>query len=263
MVPQRCSRPHARRFLAPSLVALLVCGLAGGCSSPSVSTTPKIVFIGDSIAGNLERAIRTSGFDGPAGDQGWTFVSQAGAGWGEGENAQGNWPLGVVQGQTIARRIRGSGDAPPAAIVLELGTNDALRADFSFTLSDRSELSAQYLGLIANIDSDVAMARSITSCVVLVTPSAYRTSIYGEGLIYKALAQRVDQLLRAQAASGTHGATLIADWAAVSSSHHGVGSDGESWFLGDNIHLDNAGNHALAALVARTLSECPVPSSTG
>ncbi len=254
-------KARSRRITAVVVVALL-CGLLEGCGSAVSRGDPKIAVLGDSISGLLARDIRTVGFNGHPNTRNWTIDGQFGAGWGEGENAEGQWPLSVTHGTWVARSLRALGKDHPAAIVIELGTNDALRADFAAATSNATALANRQDGTEGNIKSDVRLARAVTSCVVLVTPTTYPTKVFGPGTpqtekLFSEQADRVDELLLQQSSKSPHGIVAIANWAKVSAGHHLPSSDSGNWFSSDELHPNFAGERALASLISRTVERCP------
>jgi lysophospholipase L1-like esterase len=146
--------------------------------------------------------------------------------------------------------------------VIELGTNDALRADFAASTSNAAALANRQKGTAGNIKSDVGLARALASCVVLVTPTTYPTKVFGPGTpqtekLFSQQALRVDELLRQQSSRGPHGVTAIANWAKVSAGHHLSPPDAGNWFSSDELHPNFAGARALASLISRTVGQCP------
>ncbi len=244
---------------AGALVAVL---LLGGCTFRAAAATDvhptdsTIAVIGDSISADLAAALRRPGFNGPAGVA-WSITAQTGAGWGEGLNAQGNWPLDVVQGNWAATQVDAAASTHPSAIVIELGTNDALRAAFAFVANSSTDLAARLTGTRNNISSVVGEASSLSKCVVLVTPSYYPPTTFGAEVHYTQQAWGIrSQLI--QQVSLSHGRTVaIADWAALSSPHHLESAAPGTWFVGDGLHPNTSGDRALAALIVRSVNGCP------
>jgi len=207
------------------------------------------------------------GFGGPPDARNWTIDGTSGAGWGMGTNAGGQWPLEVVQGDWAAKHVQALGMTRPAAIVIELGTNDALRADFAAAASNTTALANRQSGTDNNIKGDVALARTMTSCIVLVTPSTFPTTLYGPGTIqteevFAQQAARVDAELKQQELVSSEGSTLIADWATISATHHLPSGASGNWFSSDEVHPNFAGEQQLASLIDRTVNTCPSPVRT-
>jgi hypothetical protein len=246
--------------------ALIVAGvvaatLTGGCNLPTTGVTagppsrPTIALIGDSISGRLAIDLRTPDFHGPRGVA-WSIASQAGAGWGEGQNARGNWPLGIVQGNWAATRVLHATAVRPSAIAIELGTNDALRASFAFVTNSSANLLARISGTDSNVTRDVKLATSRSRCVVLVTPSYFPPTTFGSEVHYSEQAWGIRAELLQQASAGHGRSVAIADWAALSSPHHVASGLPGSWFLGDGLHPNLIGERALAELIVRTADTC-------
>lgn len=251
-----------RRSITAVVVVTLLCGLLESCGSTVPHADPRIAVLGDSISAILARDIRTPGFKGHPNTANWTIDGKSGAGWGDGEIASGQWPLSVTQGSWVARSLRALGKDRPAAIVIELGANDALRADFAVATSNATALADRHDGTESNIKSDVSLARTLASCVVLVTPTTYPTQVFGPGTpqtekLFAPQALRVDDLLRQQASRGPHGSVAIANWGEVSASHHLPSRDAGNWFSSDELHPNFAGERALASLISRTVGQCP------
>jgi lysophospholipase L1-like esterase len=256
---KRCWSARSWRLaLSIALVALT----AGGCNLRPTSSTAtessnlKVAVIGDSVAADLAKALQNPSFDGPAGVS-WEITAQPGAGWGEGEDVQGNWPLGIVEGDSTANRVRAASERQPSAIVIELGTNDALRASFAYSLNNGTQLLARLVGTDNNIRSDVQLASSLSPCVVLVSPSYYPTMAFGEEEHYSATALQIRTVLMREVSRVPQHAVLLADWAALSSTHRLAASAPENWFTPDGLHPNSLGLKALANLIAQTATNCP------
>jgi lysophospholipase L1-like esterase len=187
----------------------------------------------------------------------WAITAQPGAGWGEGEDAQGNWPLSVVQGDTAATRVRAAAIGQPSTIVIELGSNDALRASFAVSSNNGPKLLARLVGTDNNIRSVVNLASSLSRCVVLVSPSYYPTMTFSEEQIYSGTALQLRTVLLKEASSAPQHTVLVADWAALSSTHLLAAGSPENWFTADRLHPNSFGLRALADLIVRTARGCP------
>jgi lysophospholipase L1-like esterase len=244
--------------LAMALVALSTEGgnLAPGGAAGAPPAPLKIALIGDSIGADLAKALRHPGFDTPAGVT-WDVTAQPGAGWGEGEDGEGNWPLDVVHGDTAAMRVRMAARTHPSAIVIELGTNDALRASFAWTLNNGTQLSSRMAGTDHNILSVVRLASSLSRCVVLVSPSYYPTSTYGAEVQYSLMAFHLRMELLKEASSAPDHDVTVADWAALSTTHRLAAGTRENWFTPDGLHPNLFGMKALADLIVQTVRSCP------
>ncbi len=178
--------PWSAHRVVTGVIVLTVLLLAAtprlGAAAPSGVTVSRstLVLIGDSISAGLAKAVHHPGGT-RAEDATWTISSQPGAGWGEGENPRGSWPLGIVHGDWAADEVRAAARLHPTTIAIELGTNDALRAAFAYVTDSPVSLAARLTGTDENINSVVRLAGSVASCVVLVTPSYYPPSTFGSG----------------------------------------------------------------------------------
>jgi lysophospholipase L1-like esterase len=243
------------------LGVILLALMSGGCNFQSDSAASakspnlKIALIGDSIGADLAKALRNPKFGGPRGVS-WAITAQPGAGWGEGEDAQGNWPLDVVQGGTVALRVRAAARRHPSAIVIELGANDALRAAFAMTLNNGTKLAGSLIGTDNIIRSVVKLASALSSCVVLVSPSYDPTSLYGQERQYSVFALQLRTVLLKEASSAPDHRVVVADWAALSSTHRPAGGSSDNWFSPDGLHPNTFGLKALADLIVRTAKSC-------
>ncbi len=232
----------------------------GAGSSPANAASArrgdvKVALIGDSIAVDLAKDLRISTFDGPLGVT-WAITAQPGAGWGEGENAQGNWPLDVVEGHTVAQRVRVAAGGRPSAIVIELGTNDALRAAFAYSANNGAQLAARIDGTDKNIRKVVRLASSLSPCVVLVSPSYYPTTVFGGEHYYSTTALQIRTVLMKEESREVHHRVVLADWAALSSTHLAATGSSGDWFTADGVHPNAYGLAALANLIIRTAKTC-------
>jgi lysophospholipase L1-like esterase len=240
-------------------LSVLTFVLGGGSSIANAAGTPlsglKVALIGDSIGVALAKELSNSNVAGPR-DMAWAITAQPGAGWGEGENTQGNWPLDVVQGHTASQRVRTAARGRPSVIVIELGTNDALRASFAYALNDGPQLKARIDGTDHNIRSVVKLASSLSPCVVLVSPSYYPTSDFGGEKYYSAMALQIRTVLMKEESRAPHHEVLLADWAALSSTHLDATGSSGGWFTTDGVHPNESGLAALANLIARTVRTC-------
>jgi lysophospholipase L1-like esterase len=249
------------RALRTTVLASVSLSLVGSTCAATRGPPPvalRIALLGDSVLSDMARDIKAIGFGGHPDTADWTIAAQTGAGWGAGEDKTGQWPLGVVQGTWAAEQVHALGQSHPNALVIELGTNDALRAAFADATSDAPTLAARRAGTDHNIGDVVAQAAALTSCVVLVTATAYPTPLFAGGTLYAKEAIRVSDRLRGQAKRTAHHATLVADWSAESAAHHlGDGSPGNWFATSDEIHPNFAGEQSLAALIASTAAKCP------
>lgn len=253
-----CSGPSRGVVVGLAVLTLM---LGAGCSPANATSARrsdvKVALIGDSIAVDLAKDLRTSTFDGPRGVT-WAITAQPGAGWGEGVNAQGNWPLDVVQGHTVAQRVRAAARGRPSAIVIELGTNDALRASFASSANDGTQLTARIDGTDNNIRTVVKLASSLSPCVVLVSPSYHPTTVFGGEQYYSAMALLVRTVLIKEESREARHRVVLADWAALSSTHLDATGTSGNWFTADGLHPNANGLAALANLIIRTAKTCPL-----
>lgn len=193
----------------------------------------------------------------------WLINAQSGDGWG---SAPVNWPLGVVRGTWAIGLARGIFTQRPSALVVELGTNDAIRAVFADG-TDNPALGRRILAGVAGAVSQLLTeAAPEVPCTVLVTTSTHETGLFGQGLHYSEEAAKVNAILRAKASdAGTKRASvaggmsiLIADWGALAAPHHLAEGAPGNWFTpGDDIHPNAAGQRALLGLILRVVNTCP------
>lgn len=193
----------------------------------------------------------------------WQINAQSGDGWG---SAPVTWPLGVVRGTWAIGLARGIFTQHPSALVVELGTNDAIRAVFADG-TDNPALGRRILAGVAGAVSQLLIeAAPQVPCTVLVTTSTHETGLFGQGLHYSDEAGKVNAILRAKAsdagrkkASDAGGkSVLIADWGALAASHHLAEGAPGNWFTpGDDIHPNAAGQRALLGLIQRVVKTCP------
>jgi hypothetical protein len=90
-----------------------MCGLLESCWSMVSRADPKIAVLGDSISAIMARDMKTLGFDGHPNTRHWMIDALFGAGWGQGENASGQWPLSVTHGTWVARNLRALAKTAP------------------------------------------------------------------------------------------------------------------------------------------------------
>jgi lysophospholipase L1-like esterase len=234
------------------------CGTLGSPAGASGPLGPHVALLGDSVLSDMARDIRTTGFGTHPDTRAWTIDGQTGSGWGATEDASGQWPLDVVEGGWAVTRVRALGESHPAAIVLELGTNDALRGAFALATSDPHTLAARRTGTDDNIRAVITAASALTPCVIVVTPSAYPTPLFRAEDLYASEAARLAGVLRLQASSAAQPPVLIADWLAESATHHLGDGIAANWFAtNDEIHPNLSGEQALAELIASTVARCP------
>lgn len=254
---RRAERGLPRRGIASfTLIALSLagCNLRSSSATSLDSISPTVAVIGDSVAASLAGDMHKPGFHGPR--VRWAILAQPGAGWGEGEDSQGNWPLNVVQGDTAAERVRAAATRHPSAIVIELGTNDALRASFAYSLNNGGQLLQRLVGTDNNIRTVVKLASSLSHCVVLVSPSYYPTMAFGEEQHYSATALQLRTALMKEVSNDPQHTVALADWAAESSTHRLTAGGPENWFTSDGLHPNRAGLEALAWLIFGAVRTC-------
>jgi hypothetical protein len=244
-----------------ALVGAGTLALAGSSGVQPVGATTAhpshaIALIGDSISLGLAHDLHNPRLKTPAGVT-WSISAQAGAGWGEVRNMQGDWPLGVVQGNWAGMPVQNdAAHGRPPVLAIELGTNDAARAGFAFVVDSPTDLSQRIQGTEDNIRAVVVRASLESPCVVLVTPSYYPTKIFGLETNYSAQAWIVRSELLDQARSIPHRYVVIADWGTLSLSHHTTSGGATSWFEADQLHFNLTGERALANLIVQTAATC-------
>lgn len=185
----------------------------------------------------------------------WQINARSGDGWG---SAPVDWPLGVVQGAWAIGLARGMFTQHPSALVVELGTNDAIRAVFADGTDDPGLERRILAGVARAVSRLVAEATPQVPCTVLVTASTHETGLFGQGVHYSDEAGKVNAILRAEASHAGGQSVLIADWGALSASHHlSEGAPGDWFTPGDDIHPNLAGQRALLGLIQRVVRSCP------
>jgi lysophospholipase L1-like esterase len=185
----------------------------------------------------------------------WLINAQSGDGWG---SAPVNWPLGVVRGTWTIGLARGSFTQHPSALVVELGTNDAIRAVFADGTGNPALGLRILAGVAGAVSQLIAEAAPQVPCTVLVTASTHETGLFGQGLHYSDAAGKVNAIMRAKVSGAGGKSVLIADWGALSASHHRAEGAPGNWFTpGDDIHPNAAGQRALLGLIQRVVNTCP------
>ena len=207
-----------------------------------------VAVLGDSVFAIIARAPTAS-------VRSWQINARSGDGWG---SAPVNWPLGVVRGTWAIGLARGIFTQHPSALVVELGTNDAIRAVFADG-TDNPALERRILAGVAGAVSQlITEAATQVPCMVLVTTPTHATGLFGQGVHYSDEAGKVNAILRAKASDAGGKPVLIADWGALSDSHHlAEGAPGDWFTPGDDIHPNAAGQRALLGLVQRVVRACP------
>jgi lysophospholipase L1-like esterase len=244
-------------------VAARVCGallllLAAACVAPRSSSDPgpgpqRVAVIGDSLFASIKEQLDADELPDVAYSRSWLITARSGFGW---TASSPTWPLSVIRGTWAIGVAKHLLLQHPATVVVELGTDDALRATFADIL-DKPELARQIRAAIAtNIGYLLAETDKASACTVLVTPTTFPTTLFGTGNRYSNEAKNVDSLL-VSTTQGQAGRVLIANWAEYSAAHHRALSDPGNWFLADGVHPNATGERALVALVDHTMTLCP------
>jgi hypothetical protein len=209
----------------------------------------RVVLIGDSVFAGIQERIEAAD---PSlllsAARDWSITAVSGFGW---SASSPSWPLAKT-GTWAIGLARGFFAAHPTALVVELGADDALRAVFADVT--RPELADTIHAAVSNnIEELLRESHSAgVPCTVLVTAPAHPTSMYGADQRYATEATEINRIISASAA-GAPGRVVVADWATLSASHHGVT---RNWFLPDNVHPNTTGERALIALVHRAVQSC-------
>ncbi len=181
----------------------------------------------------------------------WEIRATSGFGWGASAPI---WPLQTVTGTWAIGLARGILAQNPSALVVELGANDAMRATFADGEENPGLAAAVRDGVSSDVDQLLQeSAGAGVSCVVLVTAPEHLTTLFGAGARYALEAERVNQVIRSDAAAAG-GTVKIADWATLSQTHHEGPDD---WFLPDDIHPNRTGESALVGIVQTSIRSCP------
>jgi lysophospholipase L1-like esterase len=246
--------------IAASLALASRPGTSFAASSPKADSTslatasPRVIaVIGDSIFRGIRDDPTVAELTEATATTSWTIHAESGFGWGA---SFPNWPLSVVAGSWVIDQSKELSASHPATIVVELGTNDALRAAFAVA-QQQSARADRIRGAVAtNAARLLAVTRGKTGCTVLVTASTHPTTLFGAGLLYARQAALVNSTIRHVATRvGSH-AVAVADWARESDGHHAAPDSPQNWFEPDGVHLDAVGQRALVALVRRTAHGC-------
>jgi len=232
----------------------------GGCDAYAFpfangsSTWPKIAVVGDSLTQQLNdptyNATYLQGFvqgNLNANGRRAEVEGQGGRRWTADLNQSG---LGRAN-STLLDEIRGLRAAAPRGIVVALGANDAGWVASGTTDAIRqSRLS----GVLSQLTTIVNELGTYGICVVSVTGPESLANYYGVSSpwYYAWAAQQINNWLRYVAAVNPNDWFRLRDFAAESANHHTVHPD--NWFLGDNLHLNDAGKlHYTSSLVSAGL----------
>jgi lysophospholipase L1-like esterase len=149
--------------------------------------------------------------------------------------------------------IRGMVAANPEAVVINLGTNDAiigagamLRGDPALRDEIRRRTVKDLIGAVSDIGQN-------SRCIILVTPSDYPTPLFGLGQAYENEAKFVGALMRIYAGWWNDDKVTLIDWAHIARSHHGVA---DNWFTDDHLHLNTAGSLQMIDLIGQAVRSC-------
>jgi lysophospholipase L1-like esterase len=226
---------------------------------PEVHSTASLVshqvdVIGDSVFAGIASAISQSELtDSPA--RLWQISAESGYGWGA---SPGYWALGTVQGSWAIGLARADLPQHPAALVVELGVNDALRGAFADATSNPALAGRIHQGVTNNLGQLLSQVSTRIPCTILVTAPTYPTGLFGMRSVYSTEAKLINGILTAQVGPSGRSHVLLADWATLSAGHHGGAGAANTWFAGgDEIHPNPAGQVALTDLVQRVVGDCP------
>ena len=246
-------KPGSRRTIDASSVSLL--SPDANCSlylSGQTQTGPLIGVIGDSVFANIanrvdSHSLRLVSMTGGT----WEIRATSGFGWGA---SAPSWPLQTTKGAWALGLARGIFPQHPSALVVELGTNDAMR--LAFAGHDPRHAAAVRQGLSGDIDELLKESLSArVSCVVLVTAPEHPTTIFGAGPRFAVAAEKVNQIIMSDAKTAD-GDVEVADWAALSATHHEGRAD---WFLPDDVHPNLNGDAALVGIIEASINSCAAP----
>ncbi len=214
----------------------------------------KVAVIGDSVFANIAQTVVKTALGNESYAQSWQISATSGNGW----NATPvSWPLQVVGGDWALDSARGMAASHPSALVVELGADDALRAVFASALSDLPLVRQVLNGVSNNISEFIDQESSVVPCTVLVTAPSFETPIFGAGETYVTEADLVNSIIKTQASQHRGEDVRLANWAALSASHHSPSGPARDWFTsGDNVHPNVAGQRALISLIHRVIGTC-------
>jgi len=149
--------------------------------------------------------------------------------------------------------IRGLVSVNPDAVVINLGSNDAVIAAAAMVRGDqvlRDEVRRRTLNDLVGAIFDVDKG---SRCIVLVTPNDYPIPVYGLTKTYENEAKYVGNLMRLFAGWSNDDKVLLVDWAEISRPHHVVS---DNWFAGDHLHLNTAGSLHMINLIGQAVRSC-------
>jgi lysophospholipase L1-like esterase len=240
----------SRRTLDASSVSLLTPD--GNCSlylGSQAHTGPSTGVIGDSVFANIAaqvgskslRLVNTTHAK-------WEIRATSGFGWGA---SAPSWPLKTVKGAWALGLARGIFVQHPSALVVELGTNDAMR--LAFAGPHPRQAAAIRQGVSSDIDELLKESLNARiSCIVLVTAPEHSTSIFDAGSRFAVAAKKVNQIIISDAKRAGDD-VKVTDWAALSATHHEGPAD---WFLPDDVHPNSNGDVALVGMIQRSIHSC-------
>ena len=221
----------------------------------AVPTPPhRVAVIGDSVFANIAQTVVKNALGSESYAESWQISATSGNGW----NATPvSWPLKVVGGNWAIDSARGLAASHPSVLVVELGADDALRAVFASAMSDPTLAREVLNGVSQNVGEFIEEESSIVPCTVLVTAPSFETPIFGAGQTYVTEADLVNAIIKSQASLHRSADVRVANWAALSASHHSPSGPAKDWFTsGDNVHPNVDGQKALVSLIHRVIGTC-------
>ena len=225
----------------------------------SIAAPPRhrVAVIGDSIFSDIAQTAARDALGSDSYARSWQIDAVPGNGW---NSPPATWP-GAVDGGWALSADRGLLVNRPSVVVAELGADDALRAVFAKATSKPALAGELLAGVSTAVNELIDEDSARVACTVLVTAPSFPIQIYGAGQSYLEQSELVNSVIRDQASRG--GAKVrVADWAAVSASHHTSSRSGV-WFMPDDVHPNRAGQLALLSLVHHVIQTCPSAPAGG
>jgi hypothetical protein len=156
--------------------------------------------------------------------------------WEAARNADGT-PV-INTGGNMFDEIRGAFATNPQATIIELGVNDAIRLNWTKSMSTTANYQYQQQSVINNIGTIVGEAQG--KCLVFVTPptaNSYKDDAFWVGNVLKYFAN-------------SYSSIRIVDWATYS-------NQDPTYYLSDGVHPTANGYLVLMSLMANAANTCP------
>jgi lysophospholipase L1-like esterase len=213
-------------------------------SPPAPPPAGTVAIVGDSLAAGIVASIDDRASledDARARGLGVLVDGQSGAPWADIDGTGG----------VMLDEIRGAASIDDVlAVVVVLGANDAILA--AFPAGDAR--AAQQARTDEAIEAGMRILRDV-GCVVITTPPDHPIRNFDLGESYALEARRVGEVLRALVERDDR--LVLADFAALSRSHHLPDGTTGDWFSGDDeLHPNAEGTEALRATILDAVLGC-------